>query len=146
MAKQRRPENVRRIRQGGHYLKGVSVDALSSAIGDILAGYEEEVADVVSEISRGIAYEAVGKLKISSPKLSGKYEKSWDVKEQMYYNGVSSFVIHNKKHYRKTHVLENGHANRDGSRTKAQPHIGDVEQWAIEEIEKRVIKGLNVDI
>lgn len=146
IARKRRAENARKISQGGHYLKGVNVDALSSAIGDILSEYQDEVADAVNEISEEIAKEAVKKLKLVSPKLSGKYSKSWAVKEQEYYGGISNFVIHNKKEYRKTHLLEYGHMNRDGTRTKAEPHIGDVEQWVIEEMEKRVVKELNVKL
>lgn len=146
IARKRRAENTRKISQGGHYLKGVNVDALSSAIGDILSEYQDEVADAVNEISKEIAKEAVKKLKIESPKLSGKYKKNWAVKEQEYYGGISNFVIHNKKEYRKTHVLEYGHMNRDGTRTEAEPHIGAVEEWVIDEMEKRVVKELNISI
>lgn len=146
IARKRRAANARKISQGGHYLKGVNVDALSSAIGDILSEYQDEVADAVNEISENIAKEAVKKLKLESPKLSGKYSKSWAVKEQEYYGGISNFVIHNKKEYRKTHLLEYGHMNRDGTRTKAEPHIGAVEQWVIEEMEKRVVKELNIKL
>jgi len=31
--------------------------------------------------------------------------------------------IYNKPHYRLTHLLEDGHLNRDGSRTEGKPHI-----------------------
>ncbi len=46
--------------------------------------------------------------------------------------------------YRLTHLLEDGHAKRDGGRTKAMPHIQKHEQDAVQEFERRVeevIKG-----
>lgn len=146
IARKRKAENARKISQSGHYLKGVSVDALSSAIGDILSEYQDEIADTVNEISKEIAKEAVKRLRAESPKLLGKYRKSWIVTEQEYYGGISNFIIHNKKEYRKTHLLERGHMNRDGTRTKAQPHIGEVEEWVIDEMEKRVVKELNIKL
>ena len=48
--------------------------------------------------------------------------------------------MHNKTDYQLTHLLEFGHATRDGERTEAQPHIRPVEEKYSKEFEKRLRK------
>jgi hypothetical protein len=72
-------------------------------------------------------------LKEISPKRQGKYAKSWVCTTTSDSPLETEVVIHNKKHYRLTHLLENGHATRNGGRTKAQPHIKPAEEQAISE-------------
>ena len=52
-------------------------------------------------------------------------------------------VVHSEKHYQLTHLLEFGHALRNGGRSKAIPHIAPAEQRGIENFEKRVMEGLD---
>jgi len=51
-------------------------------------------------------------------------------------------VVHNKEHYRLTHLLEFGHANRNGTRTQPIPHIRATEdkyrEKFIKELETRI--------
>lgn len=53
-----------------------------------------------------------------------------------------SKIAYNKEHYRLTHLLEFGHANRDGSRTKPIPHIRETEdkyrQRFANELERKI--------
>ena len=41
-----------------------------------------------------------------------------------------------------THLLEKGHANRDGGRTKAYPHIKPAEEEAVKEALKLIEEGV----
>lgn len=70
------------------------------------------------------ADELVKALKADSPHKSGDYAKDWTSKVTT--NNFSYYIrtVHNKKHYRLTHLLEKGHALHRGGRTKAFPHIG----------------------
>lgn len=58
-----------------------------------------------------------------SPKRTGEYRKSWRIKHEIVDDAKYKSVIHNKEHYRLTHLLEHGHAKRNGGRTKAYPHL-----------------------
>lgn len=51
--------------------------------------------------------------------------------------GKNKYVvkIHNKTNYQLTHLLEFGHATKNGSRTKAQPHIRPIEEEYSEKFE-----------
>ena len=58
-------------------------------------------------------------------------------------NGTIRCVISQKSPtYRLTHLLEYGHKTRSGTRTKAQPHIKPVEEWAEREAMKEIEKAV----
>lgn len=46
-------------------------------------------------------------------------------------------------HYRRSHLLENGHATRNGGRTRAFPHISKGAEYAEKRLEELIIEGLS---
>lgn len=111
---------------------------LSAEIMKCLQEYTDEVVEALEKTEKELADEAVRTLKQTSPKKSGKYAKSWTQTKQ-----GKKRVVHNKKYYRLTHLLEKGHAKRNGGRVAARVHIAPVEQRisreAIERFE-RILK------
>lgn len=95
-----------------------------------LENYVQQVGDKADQIMEEAADEAVAELKSTSPKDKGAYARSWTVK-RVKFGKTTNFVVHNKKHYQLTHLLENGHAKRNGGRVAARPHIKDAEQNGI---------------
>lgn len=72
----------------------------------LLGEYTENVSEKISAAADMLTKQARNKLKVDSPKHSGKYSKSWRLKR---FGGDRKFriVLHNTE-YRLTHLLENG--------------------------------------
>ena len=108
----------------------------------LLDQVDKEVQKAIDVGMKQVAKEAVSKLKSSSPRKTGKYARGWTTK-QIDKNGI---VIHNSKHYQLTHLLENGHVirNKKGTygRTSGIKHIQPVEQWASEELPRRIMEKI----
>jgi hypothetical protein len=127
-----------------------SID-LAEELKKILDEYEIEVIDDVDKAALATAKLGVKELKEKSPKSKraegGAYAKSWGYRKERMPFGYTSYVIHNRKHYQLTHLLENGHLvkNQYGSygRTKAIPHIKPVELIVQENFIEDLTKRLN---
>lgn len=112
--------------------KKVEINLLSKEISKYLNEYVEDIDEIVQESANKIAKEATKETKEKSPvrkgKNGGSYAQGWRVKKDKIEKSRYIVKIHNKTDYQLTHLLEFGHANRDGSRTKAIPHIRPVEE------------------
>jgi len=120
---------------------------LSRDLAKILDTYATDVMKTVDGCCMEAAKQTAMKVtEIGSKKIggTGAYIKDWAVKEVKPRNGFSSstWVVHNKKHYQLTHLLEKGHAKRNGGRTKAIPHIKPAEEWVINELPKEIMNKL----
>jgi len=108
-------------------IKGIG--DLSKEISKALSEYTAEVTEGLEEAKEKVAKDTVKHLRsLDHPKLTGDYAKGWARKKV----GTAE-VIHNRTDYQLTHLLEKGHAKRDGDRVPAIPHIGPAEEKAIEE-------------
>lgn len=117
----------------------------------IQKAFEEYADATVDAVSIGLiqtADECVDDLKSANPPGSGKY-RSWT----RYNNGWSrtklsankkkgfTTIIHNK-YYQLTHLLENGHALKDGGRADPFEHIAPAERKAQEKLSQNIIKQI----
>lgn len=122
---------------------------VSKQMDAILTQFNKGVKDTTNEAIASASKESVQKLKNTSPRRTGDYAKSWRVKKQKNGNGIEGAVVHNKDHYRLTHLLENGHVIRNAKgtygRTRGIKHIAPVEEWAngelVETIERSIERG-----
>lgn len=121
--------------------KGIGI---SNEIAKIMNDYSEEAKEALEEAAKSAAEATMNELRNTSPG-SGKYARSWNVKNQSTLTNPS-YIVHNVKHYRLTHLLEYGHmiSNQFGTygREPAQPHIGNAEQKGIVEFENLIHKKL----
>lgn len=111
---------------------------LTVEIMDALDEWNADFQKMVDGVMKKTAKEAVEQLSQNSSKRTGDYAAGWKMKTN---KKSMSYVVYNKDHYRLTHLLENGHVNRDGSRTPAQKHIKPVEEWSVREVETGIEKG-----
>lgn len=103
----------------------------------IIKELNADVQKALEETARELAKEGVERLKRTSPKRTGKYAKGWTSKKQ-----DDAIIIHTKNKPGLTHLLEKGHAKRNGGRTKPIKHIEPVEEYLKKEMERRVEEKL----
>ena len=114
---------------------------IASEITKALTEYTSEVEAEMDIIKSDVADETVNMLKVNSPKgRRSKYAKGWRKKKD-----GTSYVIHNATDAGLTHLVEKGHAKRNGGRTQAQPHISTAEEMAIKKFENKVESAIKGD-
>lgn len=87
----------------------------------------EEYADVVSGDMKAAVKKAgtTARKEISAtaPTSTGAYAKSWSVKITKESSRALEVTVHSRNRYQIAHLLEHGHAKRNGGRVAARPHI-----------------------
>ena len=114
---------------------------------------ENQMADIFDDISKRVkgimeiaiketAKETVMKLRSTSPVKTGSYAQGWKAGKRR----GSDYIVHNATDYQLTHLLENGHVirNKKGTygRTNGTKHIAPVEEWAVDELPRRIIEDI----
>ncbi|MDL2250770.1 HK97 gp10 family phage protein [Lachnospiraceae bacterium OttesenSCG-928-J05] len=120
----------------------INVDQLASEIAKGLTEYSDEVTEIIKEGVEKISKEAAQELKASSPKKTGSYAKGWTTKTAFENKRSKRKSVYNKTDYQLTHLLEKGHAKRNGGRTAPIVHIAKVEKKMIRDFENYVSKEL----
>ncbi len=116
-----------------------SIDNLANEITSAIKEYTQEVEEGLEKAKEENAKDGAKKLKVTSPKKTGKYGKGWRAKKI-----GNAWVVYNATDYQLTHLLEKGFAKVGGGRVAGRPHIAPVEQEVIVGYEKqleKVIRG-----
>ncbi len=118
--------------------KKINLSDVQKEIIDSLKDYTAEVVEDSKKKVQQVGKETVAQLKEKSPKRSKEYSKSWKVKKVFENADEIKVRIYNEKYYRLTHLLEYGHAKRDGGRVDPIPHIRPAEEAAAKKLDKKV--------
>lgn len=124
--------------------KKVGVINLESALKEVLAEYGDEVYNVLGIAVDQVSEEAVKKLQAGgSYGGTGAYNRDWTATDDPVGRSGKKKIVHNADHYRLAHLLEKGHVIRNGTArsygsTRAFPHIKPVEEWAQQELPRKV--------
>lgn len=124
-------------------MANIPVNQLTSAIVKELEKYSKMVTEEVEEAKQVTAKELKQAIQQKSPVRDaaggGDYKKGWRVKKD---KANKSFIVHNKDRYQLTHLLEHGHAKRNGGRVNGQVHIRPQEEAAIRDYLERIEKAV----
>ncbi len=97
-------------------------DIISASLQEFSDEKTKEIKNIITDKSKELAKN----IKRDSPrraKNGGKYAKGWTAKKDYENNLNIQYTIYNKKEPSLTHLLENGHAKRNGGRVEGIPHI-----------------------
>ena len=118
------------------------IDKLSAEVERILTEYAEDTTKTVDDLAVEMAKKGAKALKGESAGAygGGKYSRGWKVTVEESRLGTTA-VIHNTTPGL-PHLLEHGHAKRNGGRVAGRVHIAPVEEKIVEEFKKAVSKAL----
>lgn len=118
----------------------IKTSEINVTIQNELNGYSERVQEKLRNSIDDTSKKIRSEIKTSAPQRMGAYANSWRVKNTQ--NTFSHYenTVYSPKHYTRVHLLENGHALRQGGRAKAQPHVLPAQEKYSKEFEKEIIK------
>ena len=121
----------------------ISVDQLADAVNDALEEYSKLADETMRKAVTDAGKTVRNSIKEGAPVKSGKYAKSWSVKNTKMNAHALEVTVYSRNRYQLAHLLEHGHAKRNGGRTRAQIHIAPAEEKGIEQLERDIIRGLS---
>lgn len=103
-------------------MANIAIDRLAQAIVDSIRDYTEDVTESINAEVKTTADKVLKEVRLLARKDTGEYASTF-VKTDKSLSGKRRYVIWNKKHYRRVHLLEFGHAKVGGGRVRAYPHM-----------------------
>jgi len=73
---------------------------------------------------------------------TGTYSKSWAVKNTKETANALEVTVYSRNKYQLAHLLEHGHAKRNGGRVAGKSHIAPAEETGIRQLEAEIERGL----
>ena len=121
---------------------GIEIGALADTVMKELDRYSELTTEGMKAAVMKAGKSVRKEIKASAPSKSGAYAKSWSVKKTKENANALEVTVHSRNRYQLAHLLEFGHAKRNGGRTAAKPHIAPAEQLGIELFEEEIERCL----
>lgn len=116
----------------------VSIGNFSAEIMRQLDEYKDLTTDGVKAAVKKAGTTVRKQIKATAPSSTGAYAKSWSVKTTRETSNTLEVTVHSRNRYQLAHLLEFGHATRNGGRVPAQPHIAAAEEMGVKELETEI--------
>ena len=120
-----------------------SIDDLTAEVMQGLSKYAELTDASMKKAVRKTANSVKNEISANAPKRTGRYKKSWAARKTKENSHTLEMTVHSKNRYQLTHLLEKGHALRNGGRARAFPHIAPAEEHGAEMLEDLIRKELS---
>ena len=120
----------------------IQIDQLADTVMRELENYAETTTDGVKAAVKKAANTVKKEISATAPVRTGKYAKSWATKATGENSHALEITVHSRNRYQLAHLLEHGHAKRNGGRVAARPHIAAAEQHGIEELEREIERSI----
>ena len=122
--------------------RNIRIDQLADAVNERLEEYNQLSAGVVKKAVRNAGNSVKKDIGANAQKRTGKYAKSWRVKSPRETSTELQVTVYSPTRYMLAHLLEHGHALRNGGRVRAIPHIAPAEETAEKQMMADIEKGL----
>lgn len=120
-----------------------SIDDLTDLVMDGLREYSELADTAMKKAVRKTAASVKKEISANAPKDTGTYAKSWATKKVTENSHKLEITVHSKNRYQIAHLLEKGHAKRNGGRVNGKPHIAPAEENGADLLESLIKKELS---
>ena len=121
----------------------VSVGNLADAVMKGLTEYADLTTDGMKAAVKKAGDTVRKEISANAPVRRGTYKKSWRVMTTKETGSALEVTVYSPKRYMMAHLLEKGHAKRNGGRVSGRPHIAPAEQHGIEQLEKDIEGVIN---
>ena len=118
------------------------IDQMAHVIMEGLQEYADLAAEDMKAAVKKAGNSAKKDIQANAPEKTGAYQKSWAVKTVRENASAMEVVVYSRNRYQLAHLLEFGHALRQGGRTRAFPHIAPAEERAAEMLVREVEAAL----
>lgn len=117
----------------------IGVTGLTGEVERLVEANIRDNEEAFNKNARAAGRHAVQELKVTSPKRTGVYAKSWKASSKGGSTGLVTVTVHNAGKPGLTHLLEKGHAkwlfgHPTGGRVRAFPHIAPAYESAVKEL------------
>ncbi len=120
----------------------VTIDQLADAIMDGLEEYKNLAGSQVKSAVRKAANTVRDDIKATAPRRTGRYAESWTTSKTKENSTGLTMTVYSPSRYMLAHLLEFGHALRNGGRARAFPHIAPAEEHGVSVLESAITKAL----
>ncbi|MGX7145079.1 HK97 gp10 family phage protein [Facklamia languida] len=120
----------------------IKIGQLADEIMQGLEEYANLANDVVKDVVQKSGRTVRDQIKQTAPIETGAYKKSWTVKKEFESSNTLRVVVHSRNRYQLAHLLEHGHAKRNGGRVAGKPHILPAEEVGMRQLEQDIERAL----